>query len=55
MKKTKELLITCDWEREHEMDFVYLLEERQEQKPAIIEIIDLRKEKNETQLNILPF
>jgi hypothetical protein len=64
MGRTKELL-TEDWEREWQKDFVYLLEEqkRTEQEelygrqPAEIVVVDKRKrkKKNEPEPTYLPF
>lgn len=61
-------MIYDDFERESEKDLVYLLEARaileeeywnwyieKERLPAKIEVIDLRKNIKDEQLNILPF
>lgn len=61
MGHTKELL-EQDWEYEWTRDYMYKMElqRMQEQEylgrqPAQIQVIDLRKEKHETELNVLPF
>ena len=64
MGKKKDLLIPCDWEREFQMDFIYLLEAREEQKeainriPAQITVVDrrpIKKRKHEFEFRDLPF
>lgn len=62
MGRTKNLLIPCDWEREHQMDFIYLLERREEEReawlrqPAKIVVVDKRKKKkHEPEPTFLPF
>lgn len=65
MGRTKELL-TEDWEREWQKDFVYLLEEQKraeqeelygERQPAQVVVVDKRKrkKKDESEPTYLPF
>jgi hypothetical protein len=63
MGHTKDLLQE-DWEREHDKDFLYLLEEKMRieaeyynRKPAEIIVVNelKKKENNEAEHNTLPF